>query len=261
MTVVVVPAWWQQWWFPTILLIAFTSLVVFVVRYWSHRRLRNRLQDLQREHALDQERARIARDLHDELGGSLTQIRMLAERLRRHASSPEALSVTAQIAARTRHVTGELESIVWTVSPKNHTWDRLAAFIGQYSLRFFRDTSIACTVHGIELVPALPLRPDQQHHILALTKEALNNILKHAQASEVRVQFEKNERQAQLTIQDNGQGFELPKDWLVLVRAGHLGLLGMRERAEAVGGTLEVTSQPRKGTLIQASVPVKTPFE
>jgi nitrate/nitrite-specific signal transduction histidine kinase len=64
---------------------------------------------------------------------------------------------------------------------------------------------------------------------------ALANILKHARSSEVRVQFEKNEQLVQLSIRDNGQGFELPEDWLNLVRADHLGLLGMRERAEAVG--------------------------
>jgi signal transduction histidine kinase len=70
------------------------------------------------------------------------------------------------------------------------------------------------------------------------------------------VEMEKDEHHVQLAIRDNGQGFELPDDWFELVRNGHLGLLGMRERAEAVGGTMEVISQPGRGTLIQVNVPL-----
>ena len=253
--VIVIPAWWQRWWFATALVMGFTALITWIVRYWSHRRLKQRLQNLQREHALDMERARIARDLHDELGGSLTQIRMLADRLRRHSTTPEALSVAGQLAARTRRVTGELESIVWTVSPKNNTWDRLAAFIGQYSLRFFRDTSIACNVHVAELIPTLPLRPDQQHHILAITKEALNNILKHAQATRVTVTIKVANELFALEISDNGTGFDLQKS----EQPARNGLTNMRTRAREIGGQLEILTAPEKSTMISLRVSLTAP--
>ena len=250
LAVIVIPSWWQRWWFSAGVLICFTALIAGIVRYWSHRRLKRRLHNLQHEHTLDMERARIARDLHDELGGSLTQIRMLAERLKRHSATPEALSVAGQLAARTRRVTGELESIVWTVSPKNNTWDRLAVFLGQFSLRFFRDTAVACTVHGTDLIPALPLRPDQQHHVLAITKEALNNILKHAQASRVTITVRTTDEFFELEIADNGTGFDLQTS----TQPTRNGLTNMRSRAHEIGGQLVIATAPGTPTKITLRV-------
>jgi signal transduction histidine kinase len=93
--------------------------------------------------------------------------------------------------------------------------------------------------------------------LFRIYQQALANIVKHAQASQIHVQLIKNEQQVQLAVRDNGQGFALPKEWLELVHQGHLGLVGMRERAEAVGGRLEVHSQPGLGTKIQVIVPLQ----
>lgn len=93
--------------------------------------------------------------------------------------------------------------------------------------------------------------------LFRIYQEALNNILRHAQASSVWVRFWLNEEQAVLEVQDNGIGFELPNRWIKLARQGHLGLVGAIERAKEVGGSLEITSAPGQGTLIQAIVPLK----
>jgi signal transduction histidine kinase len=92
--------------------------------------------------------------------------------------------------------------------------------------------------------------------LFRIYQQALNNIIKHAQASEASVQMEEDQDQVRLIIQDNGQGFVVPEDWINLARHGHLGLLGMRERAEAVGGKFEVTSVPGKGTQIIVTIPL-----
>jgi len=88
-------------------------------------------------------------------------------------------------------------------------------------------------------------------------QEAINNILKHAEATEVTVRFRKDQEKAILEIQDNGKGFEEPPNELSLVRQGHFGLVGIRERAEAVGGFVEIISQAGEGTQIQVIVPVQ----
>jgi two-component system sensor histidine kinase DegS len=90
-------------------------------------------------------------------------------------------------------------------------------------------------------------------------QEALNNILKHAQASEVWVRYTWEDRTAVLEIRDNGVGFTVPEAWLDLMRQGHLGLVGMRERVDAVGGEVNISSWPNQGTTIQVSVPVSIP--
>ena len=89
---------------------------------------------------------------------------------------------------------------------------------------------------------------------------ALTNILRHAQASKVKIQFKLDDQQAILNVEDNGKGFILPDHWITLARQGHLGILGARERASEVGGDLKVISNPGKGTIIHAVVPVKEEF-
>jgi len=87
-------------------------------------------------------------------------------------------------------------------------------------------------------------------------QEALNNIVKHAQATQVDIHLEKDDWHVSLAIRDDGNGFDLQTDWLALARQGHLGLVGMRERAEAIQGSLQVESQPGQGTTIEVTVPL-----
>ncbi len=93
--------------------------------------------------------------------------------------------------------------------------------------------------------------------LFRICQEALTNAAKHAQASEVRIRLAVTRSQVSLEIRDNGGGFVVPADWVELARQGHLGLVGMRERAEAVGGSMEISSQPGQGTRIQVVVPLE----
>jgi signal transduction histidine kinase len=92
--------------------------------------------------------------------------------------------------------------------------------------------------------------------LFRIYQEGMNNIAKHSPGSQVHILFHKDEKDAHLEISDNGPGFEVPEDWLTLARTGHLGLVGMSERAEAVGGRLKVDSAPGQGTRVQVIVPL-----
>lgn len=252
LTVIMAAAWWQTWWFAGAALLAFTGLVAWLARHWSHRRLQLRLKRLEHAHALEKERARIARDLHDELGGGITQVKLLAERLKRPGSSGEIQATAGKLAWRAKRLTADLQSIVWAVSPHNNTWDRLAAFIGQFAQRFFRETGVQCLVEGSEGIPARALAPETQHHLLAVTKEALNNTLKHAQATQVIITLSQTDNIFGLLIHDNGVGF-------VPANPGHTasnGLNNMYSRIGEIGGTLTIRSEPRQGTTIIIRLPL-----
>jgi signal transduction histidine kinase len=255
LALVVVPTWWQSGWFRGALLFVFVGVVGWVVRFWSHRRLKRRLQRLEHEHALEQERSRIARDLHDELGGSLTRIGMLADRLKRHTPDTGLKEALGQLAAHTRTLAGDLESVVWTVSPKNNSWDRLAAFIDQFALRFFRDTPVECHVEGTERIPSAWLSPEAQHHTLAVLKEALNNILKHAHASRVAIALAWEPNRFTLEIHDNGAGFD-PAAQEISERNG---LRNMQGRVRELGGELQIVSSVAHGTTLTVRLPVTAP--
>jgi signal transduction histidine kinase/ligand-binding sensor domain-containing protein len=253
LTIAVASAWWQTWWFRGAALVASMGLVVWMARYWSHRRLKRQLEQLEHEHALDTERARIARDLHDELGGSLTQIGLLADRLNRHSGGAESAAF-GQLARRTRSLAGELESIVWTVNPKNDTWDKLALFLGEFAGRFFQDTPVNCSVEGAETVPPRPLAPDVQHHLLSVAKEAMNNILKHSHASWAKIVIGSSGGNFTLSIRDNGVGFEPDS----LEHAERNGLANMRSRIAEIGGAIAISSVRGQGSRIEIRVAQST---
>jgi signal transduction histidine kinase/ligand-binding sensor domain-containing protein len=246
------PAWWQTGWLRAAVFIAFTALIVFTVRVWSHRRLHRRLERLEREHALELERARIARDLHDELGGSLTQIGFLAERVRRQSNLPEIEKPLADLASRTRHLATELEGIIWATNPKNHTWRGLAQFLGEYAQRFFRDTAIVCFVETDDDLPDTPVSPEAQHHLLAIAKESINNIFKHARALHVQLTLRLDEQVFVLHLRDDGIGFDPDSP----THSERNGLTNMRSRALEIGATLRITSEPGAGSELILRVPL-----
>lgn len=95
--------------------------------------------------------------------------------------------------------------------------------------------------------------------LFRIYQEALNNVIRHSKASQVRVSFAIEDQQVTLEIKDNGCGFEPPADWIDIARAGHFGLVGARERAEAVGGEITIESQKGKGTRIHVVAPVALP--
>lgn len=250
--IVVAAAWWQTEWFIAFLVLITAGLVAWGARTLALRKMSRRLRELEKEHALERERSRIARNLHDELGGSLTQIGLLAERLKRQAGPGDLHRTLGQLAWRTRSLAGDLESIVWTVSPQNNSWDRLASFVAQFARRFFKDTGILCTVEGVEGIPALTLSPDAQHEVLALLKESLNNVLKHSHASSVAIRMQLVDQVFELQIVDNGIGFEPG----LAEHSERNGLSNIRARGEALRGDAAVESQVGHGTCVKLRVPL-----
>lgn len=255
LAVTVLPAWWQTTWFRASALAALMIAVAGVVRYWSEIKLRQRLERLERAHALEKERARIARDVHDELGSSVTGLRLLVNRLREDASEHERGTVVEQLSGRTQRLAFDLERVVWSVSPKNSRLDKLAAFVGRFAQNFVRGAPIECAVLRSATIPALPIPPDFQHHILAVTKEAINNVLKHSKATAVTIEIGFKDHRFELTISDNGIGFEPDAE----EHAERNGLSNMRSRISEIGGKIEIHSRKEGGTKIIISAPMLEP--
>lgn len=243
--ITVLPAWWQTLWADAAALVLFAVAVAAAARYWAHRKLKRKLDRLEREHALEKERTRIARDLHDDLGGGLIEIGLLADRLAIN-SPPEVRGPLHILASRTRRLGAELASIIWAVNAKNESLDRLALFVRTYSRRLFFNSAIECVVTGAETIPPLPLSPDTQHHLLAIAKEATNNVLKHSRATHVSVEMRQIGDIFELCVEDDGVGF--PVDTAAVLEGN--GLQNMRARATEIGGNLKIDSGPERGTIV-----------
>jgi signal transduction histidine kinase/ligand-binding sensor domain-containing protein len=245
------PQWWQTWWARACAALLGVVLVAGAARFWSHRRLRARVAELEARRRLEAERSRIARDLHDSLGASLTQAGMLADEICEDSLTPsEMREHTAELGNRVRLIARDLDAAVWAVSPKNDTLASLSAYLSQFALEFFRDTPTRCRVEIADDIPRVPLSPEARHHLFLTAREAMNNILKHARAGEVHLSASARDGIFELRIADDGEGFSVGAE-----AEGRHGLRNMQARVDEIGGTFEINSS-HEGTVIHVTLPI-----
>lgn len=243
----VAPFFWQTWTFRLAALLVFTAIVAGIVRSVLFRRLRIRLQILEQQAALDKERARIARDIHDDLGGSLTQVALLSGLATRDAKAPEkAGEHIRQISATTHQAIRSLDEIVWAVNPRNDTLPDLINYLGQFAVEFLRTAGIQCQVDLPDHPPRRPVTSEMRHHLYLAVKETLNNITRHAHAKEVRFRVDVTDSAVNFVIEDDGRGFDDAVNG-----AFADGVRNMRQRMEEIGGQFQVASADGKGTRVE----------
>lgn len=242
----VAPFFWQTWWFRIIAVAIFTATVVATVRYASFRRLRLKLRELERQAALHRERARIARDIHDDVGNRLTEISLLSGLAMREttASNPNR-DYARKISSTVRQATDSLDEIVWAVSPRNDTLPSVVHYIGEFAVEFLQTAGIRCNVEVPEQIPNRTVPAEIRHNLFLAVKEAFNNAVRHSRASEICLRVAATDDSLLMTICDNGGGFIVPRD-----TAGADGLRNMQQRMEEIGGTFDLQSQPGSGTRV-----------
>ena len=199
---VVAAAWWQTWWFRAVGLLGLGGAGVLAVRAWSHRRLRAQLARLEQSSALERERARIAQNLHDDLGAGLTRISLLTQTGR----EGEERAQLDRIYATANAITRSMDEIVWAVNPKNDDLEGLANYLVAYAQGFLTDAGLRCRVELPDFLPARPLSAQARHHLFLACKEALHNVVKHARASAVTVRVEVRSDVLEIVIADDGGG-------------------------------------------------------
>jgi len=207
-------------------------------RYLVHRRELGRLQ----------ERARIARDLHDHLGAGLTHLAMVGDMVRQKADRSNDVEILAsRLSESARALTRVMGEVIWATDPEKDTLGSLALFISQYAERFFADSTIRLRFDIPENLPELMVPSGHRNSLFMVVKEALNNVAKHAQASELRIKLELSGRELRLTVEDNGRGFSKAK-----VTPDTHGLINMEKRLTDLGGQLQIQSVEGQGTRIDA---------
>jgi len=246
LTFAVLPFFWQTWWFRTAAGAGLVLGIGAVVRYVSFRRLRRHLREMTQQAAIDKERTRIAHDLHDDLGASLTHVTLLLE-LAAHnqAETGKANGHLQEGLTAARQAIKALDETVWAVNPSNNTLAELIGYIGQFALEFLQHANIRCRMDVPDNPPDWPVSFELRHNLFLMVKEALNNVVRHAHATEVEVQINVTDTALTVRINDNGRGFDrLPEDTLAD------GVRNMRSRAEALHGQFEIASKPGGGTRV-----------
>jgi signal transduction histidine kinase/ligand-binding sensor domain-containing protein len=261
----VLPAFYQTWWFHSLTVLTGTGAVGAAAYWISRRRLRQRLEQLERQRALERERARIARDIHDDLGASLTRIILLSQSVGTELDDPAQARIDAdQIYQTARDLTRAMDEIVWAVNPKHDTLDSLVTYLGRFAQSFLSAAGIRCRLDAPMDFPPTSVTAEVRHNVFLAFKEALNNVIKHASATEVRVLLELLPKRFTLTLTDNGCGFQLagdadqpaPNAEPARSVSGN-GLANMHRRLEEIGGLCQVITAPGEGTRVQFSIPLK----
>jgi signal transduction histidine kinase/ligand-binding sensor domain-containing protein len=241
---------WNTWWFRSLAVIFVSATVALAVRQQAKRKYLARLRKLEAEAALQKERARIAKDIHDELGANLTQISLLGKFTQHDLTQPDkARAHVEKIASIARDGVRSVDEIVWAVNPRNDTLSQLLDYAGQYAVDFLRAADIRCRIDFPEKIPANSLPADVRHGLFMVVKEALNNAVKHSGAKEILLRAEIFEATLTLNIEDDGRGFDSPKD-----NALADGLRNMQQRATELGGVCSIESQPGHGTKVRVQL-------
>jgi ligand-binding sensor domain-containing protein/signal transduction histidine kinase len=252
LTLELLPRFWQTDWFLGLSGLTLLGGLAGSIRYLSLKRLRRRLAALEQQHAVEKERARIAKDIHDDLGASLTQITLLSDRLESETAD-ELRANTRKISATAREMAQSLDEIVWAVNPQHDTVEGLIEYLSQSADEFLEDSPIRSRLKLPTKLPVCPIPAEVRHQLFLAFKEALNNAVKHASASEIQIEFVAETTRFQISIIDNGRGFDPAAP---LTRGN--GLLNMRKRLEALRGSFELFSAPNRGTEIKMTIPLSS---
>lgn len=239
-TLRVIPRFWETGWFQTLVIGALVSLVIGGVAWEGRRRARQRLRRLETQQAVEEARARIARDLHDDLGSAITEIVQLGDLATEQTLRSRLETMTGLV----RRLSVKVDEIVWTMSSHNDTLPNLAGYISSHAQEFFSHSNIKCRLDVGKNLPALEVSSQTRHNVFLAVKEALNNVTKHSGAREARVRVHYEREILRVIIEDDGCGFAP-----VAVTRG-AGLRNMRERLRAVNGQAEVISHPAGGTQV-----------
>jgi signal transduction histidine kinase len=205
---------------------------------------------VERERALEAERSRIARDLHDDLGSRLTEINFLASTSQLPASADETQSTFKAISERARALVKALDVIVWAVDPEDNSLQSLADYLCSYTREYLANSSIPCRFKVPYTCPELTVDGKVRHEVFMAVKEILNNIVRHAEATEVKLQMTIGDK-LEIDIVDNGKGFnpEIGAD-------GH-GLKNCSLRVAKIGGHFQIESIARTGTAFHIQIPLR----
>jgi signal transduction histidine kinase/ligand-binding sensor domain-containing protein len=257
------PYFWQTWWFHFFGGLMTVVVVSAGVWFETRRRLRRRLEKLEREHAIERERARIAHDIHDDLGGQLTLIIMLSDSAREEITDPvQVTDDLNQIYDTACDATRAMDEIVWAVNPKHDTIESLANYLEKFGFDYLEAVGIRCRLDLPKVLPSHRLTSEVRHNLFLAYKEALHNVAKHAAATEVRITYSFEANLLELAVEDNGRGFDVNaisgSGSHGRAAAGN-GLENMQRRVREIGGECHLQSEPGRGTKVRFQLSLKLP--
>ena len=255
------PFFYETLWFRMLAGMSVVVGVALTVRRLATRKYRRELARLEQQHAIERDRARIAKDIHDDIGAGLTQITLLGELARREPE--QAAAHLDRISNSARKLTLAMDEIVWAVDPQHDTLNGLMDYISAYAEDFLRVAGIRCRMDLPNELPPVRIESEVRYNLFLAVKETLNNIVKHAQASEVWLRVRLEPKSFTLVLEDNGCGLPAARAGDTTTLGGERitsgsGLGNLEARLASVGGRCAVTSRAGAGTQVELTLFMNT---
>lgn len=245
----IIPPFWMTWWFRLIILLGTILIVGGSVRYLELKKIKQKIKTLEEKQALEKERTRIARDMHDEIGANLTRISLLSGIINSQPDKEKNNASLIQITDSVNETIEKLDVIVWAVNPSNDNLKNLTAYISEYAENFFEASEIKCRFSLPDTIYEINLTSEKRHHLFLVVKEALNNVLKYSQARSVSISLIIESSFFTFIIKDDGRGF-CPES----ISSTSNGIKNNKERIDLIGGEFELISEVSKGTEIRLKI-------
>lgn len=250
--IIILPPYYMTWWFKTAVILFVLIIVGLTIRYFIMRKVKEKIIKSEHEAAMERERLRIARDLHDDIGSRLTELRMISEMVsKKDLHDPDVKQKLKELSSASENVISTFGEIVWSLNPKNDSFEELVEFLSQQSTDFLSKADIRCRLELPDSLPNYMVSSEIRHNLIFTIKELMNNIVKHAEASIVQIALEINEVELVFEVKDNGIGFNINN-----TRKYGNGLNNIKSRIESIGCTISIESKIDHGTLTRISIPV-----
>jgi signal transduction histidine kinase len=204
-------------------------------------------EELQQKMAVEKERTRIAADMHDDLGAGLSTLRFLSEKVRRNSFSDVTRNDADKIINNSNDLLQKMNEIIWAMNEKNDTVEDLLFYTRAYSVEYCEENNLECEVNIPETISPHFVSGEIRRNLFLTVKESLHNIVKHAEAKKVKINFYVG-KMLSVSVIDNGKGFTLNN------KDDGNGLKNMRKRIESIGGNFEMLNE--KGTIVNMTVPL-----
>ena len=238
---------WQTAWFQITVLVVLG--ILFIVTGWVMTQLALRTKE---QRLLQRERARIARDIHDDLGMRMTQLVLQGEVAQSELPPDSALHLHLnEMCEDARRTLQAMDEILWAINPRRDNLREFTTYVCRYAQTFLKDTAIQCSLDVEPEVSATAFNLPLRRNLLLAVKEALNNAAKHSQATELVLRIRGQGGGLLVAVQDNGRGFDPAH-----AKPDRNGLTNMTQRMQELGGSCRLVSQPGQGCRVELFMPL-----
>jgi signal transduction histidine kinase len=241
------PPYWQTWWFRIMMLLCTGFIFYRFIRYISQKNLKEKIMLLEKKQAIERERNRISRDMHDELGSGLTKIAILSEVMKK--APDERNAVIDKISDTARSLVGNLDEMVWSLNPHNDTLQQLIAYVSEHGVQFFENTEIDFDQVIPDEIPQHILQEEKRRALFLCIKEFFNNTLKHSKARRVMITWSFTDQYFYCILTDDGIGFDIHN-----ADKSRSGLRNMESRMREIKAGFELHSDDA-GTMLRIEWP------